>query len=67
MNKSSTGGVSVFTVLFLLFLGLRLGGVISWPWIWVFAPVWIPFAIGLVCIIVYIAISLSRKRRGSKR
>lgn len=30
------------TGLFLLFLGLKLGGAISWSWWWVTAPIWGP-------------------------
>lgn len=29
------------SLLFLLFLGLKLGGLITWSWIWVTAPLWI--------------------------
>ncbi len=25
-----------------LFIGLKLGGVIDWPWLWVLSPLWIP-------------------------
>jgi hypothetical protein len=32
-------------LLFILFLGLKLTGFIAWSWIWVTAPLWIPFAI----------------------
>jgi len=35
---------------FNLFIGLRLGGVISWSWLWVVAPLWIPLLLGLVVI-----------------
>lgn len=28
-------------LLFLVFLGLKLGGVIAWSWLWVTAPLWI--------------------------
>ena len=33
------------TLLFLLFLGLKLGGAITWSWWAVFAPIWVPLAI----------------------
>lgn len=29
----------------LLFLGLKFFGVVSWPWLWVLAPFWLPFAL----------------------
>jgi len=37
--------VSFSGLLFLLFLGLKLTGYITWAWIWVTAPLWIPLAI----------------------
>ena len=41
-NKSKNNGIGLTGLLFLLFLGLKLAGFINWPWIWVFAPLWIP-------------------------
>lgn len=38
-------GVGFGTLLFLLFLGLKLGGVIAWSWLWVFAPLWITLVV----------------------
>ena len=32
------GRVPLTTILFVVFLVLKLCGVIDWPWIWVFAP-----------------------------
>lgn len=37
-----------FTLLALLFIGLKLTGVIAWSWVWVLAPIWIPLALVLV-------------------
>lgn len=54
MSKTTTevlnGGVSLFSLLFVAFITLKLSGAVSWPWIWVLAPLWIPYAlaIGLV-------------------
>jgi len=38
------GGGGLFT-LFLVFLVLKLTGVIAWSWWWVTAPLWGPFAL----------------------
>jgi hypothetical protein len=43
-SNSADGGVGFFSLLFLLFLGLKLGGVIDWSWWWVTAPLWAPAA-----------------------
>lgn len=39
------------TLLTILFITLKLCNVISWSWVWVLAPLWIPFAITLLAII----------------
>lgn len=44
MKKStSSSGISLTTVLFLIFLILKLTGNIDWSWWWVTSPLWIPF------------------------
>ena len=35
-------------LLFLLFLGLKLAGEITWPWVWICAPLWLPASLGLL-------------------
>lgn len=54
---TSGGGIGVCTVLFLIFLVLKLCGVITWSWWWVTAPLWIPFAlfVGICLVVVLIA------------
>ena len=54
---NSSGGIGISTVLFLIFLVLKLIGTISWSWWWVFAPLWIPFALifGFLILTVVIA------------
>lgn len=58
-NNTSKGGVGVCTVLFLIFLVLKLTGTIAWSWWWVCAPIWIPIA--LVVIIGFIIGLIARK------
>ena len=55
MNRD-TGGVSFLGLLTLLFIGLKLTGYITWSWIWVLAPLWIPISIALVFLSVGILI-----------
>ena len=58
MNKQVTIGNSWFApVLGLIFVTLKLTNVIDWPWLWVLAPFWIPFAIFLVAFITLITIA----------
>lgn len=55
-NKSnSSNGLGLGTVLFLIFMTLKLTNYIDWSWWWITAPLWIPIAIiaivGLVAIL----------------
>lgn len=43
---------SICWILFIVFLILKLTGEITWSWWWVTAPLWIPFSISIVVIIV---------------
>lgn len=55
-NKNSITVSELFLILLtIVFVTLKLCKVITWSWIWVLAPLWIPFSIGLViCIILFI-------------
>jgi hypothetical protein len=54
-DKKTTSGVGVGTVLFLVFLTLKLaevGPVANWSWWWVTSPLWIPLALGTAIIAI---------------
>jgi len=34
-----------FGSLLLIFVGLKLGGLLDWPWVWVLAPLWLPVVV----------------------
>lgn len=51
-HSSSSFGLG--TVLFLVFLILKLTHNIDWSWWWVTAPLWIPFCIWLIVFILLI-------------
>jgi fatty acid desaturase len=40
------------TLLLVLFVALKLTGVITWSWWWVLAPLWIPLGLILVVLLV---------------
>lgn len=53
--SGSSGGVGICTVLFLIFLVLKLTGTITWSWWWVTAPLWAPFVAFLtLCVLVFV-------------
>ena len=46
-------GGSLPTMLLILFLTLKMIGVIAWSWVWVLSPVWIPLGFAMIlCIVV---------------
>lgn len=49
-SSSSTGGIGFAGMLAILFIGLKLGHVITWSWLWVLAPLWIPALILLIVV-----------------
>lgn len=51
-SGSTGGGIGVFGLLGVVFVTLKLTGVINWSWLWVTAPFWGGFAL----LIIFIAI-----------
>lgn len=41
-------------MLTLLFIALKLTGVIAWSWLWVFSPIWLVTALVIVGCIIYV-------------
>lgn len=64
MSKSSAshtsgGGIGCGGVLTLLFAGLKLSGLIDWPWVWVLSPLWISAIITVLAILLAIMITIA--------
>ena len=64
-TKMSGNGIGIGTVLFLIFLTLKLAGIgqiANWSWWWVTSPLWIPIlliiAIFLIAFIVAMFVKL---------
>lgn len=53
-NSNSGGGIGLCGVIFIVLLILKLFGVISISWWWVFSPLIIGFVIGLFFLIILI-------------
>ncbi len=56
-NSSSSGGIGVCGLMGVMFTGLKIAGVINWPWIWVLAPFWIPLALGVIFLLILLVIA----------
>ena len=56
-NSNSGGGIGLCGIIFIILLTLKLFGLISISWWWVFSPLIIGFAIGVIFLIILILIS----------
>ena len=56
-TDSKSNGLSLSSVLFLIFLVLKLCGIIHWPWVLVLAPIWLPFVIFIFVTIIMFLIA----------
>lgn len=45
-------GPGVLSILLVAFIVLKLCGVITWSWLWVLSPLWIPIALVLVILLI---------------
>ena len=56
--------IGFFGLLTILFVALKLTGVIAWSWVWVLAPMWIGIVIWFVImfIILYSTYTVGRKK-----
>lgn len=52
-DKPSRSGVSFTGLLFLVFLTLKLCGVIDWSWWWVTAPLWVPLVVVVLVLLIF--------------
>ena len=55
--------VGFLGLLTILFIGLKLTGYIAWSWIWILAPIWIPFIIALV-MVLFLGVYLKLTKHG---
>ena len=49
-KKVTIHSLNFFEFLALVFIGMWLAGLITWPWVWVLAQLWLP-----VCLIILFA------------
>lgn len=56
--KANASGISFCGLLTIVFIVLKLTGFISWPWVWVLAPLWLSWVIVIAIIVIAIVIAL---------
>lgn len=65
MTSQTNSGIGFFGLLAIVFIVLKLTGVINWSWWWVLAPLWLPasifFVIALFALIMYFIFQRGKK------
>ena len=51
-SSKSSGGLGLCSVLTIVFIVLKLVGVINWSWLWVLSPLWIEIIIVIVLLTI---------------
>lgn len=51
-SEKTSGGIGFCGLLAIVFIALKLTGHITWSWLWVLSPIWIPPAIVIMVVIV---------------
>lgn len=70
MSSNTNGkrdGIGFASLLFLVFLVLKLTYVIDWSWWWITAPLWGPFVIVVVIMGIVVAVAATRSRKKADR
>lgn len=66
-NKTTTtagsGGIGFAGLLSIVFIVLKLCGVISWSWLWVLSPIWISWILFLIVLVIVVIVVLMTKMK----
>ena len=60
-TKAKQGGLGIVSILTIVFIVLKLSGVIKWHWIWVLSPIWIS---ALTAVILFAGILIGGSAAG---
>lgn len=63
-DNSSSGGIGFAGLLTIVFITLKLTGVIDWSWWWVWSPLYISALIVIAIVLIIIAIEVVKSSRG---
>lgn len=64
-SNVQSGGIGFGGLLAVLFIGLKLTGHITWSWVWVLSPLWIPLAFLLVLFLIVGVLAAIAHSQGS--
>lgn len=59
MKEVTYSGVGFCDLLCIVFIVLKLLGIITWSWLWVLCPIWIPAIFIIIIAIISAAVSVT--------
>lgn len=65
-SSSSSAGIGFTGLLQLVFITLKLCGVINWPWKYVLIPLWIDIAVVVVILLVVMILAIRKVDKENK-
>lgn len=66
-EQVASNGLGLGTVLFIVFLILKLINVIDWSWWWVTAPLWIPIGLAIMIFIVKALVIIAKEIKSKRQ
>ena len=62
-TKTKQGELGIVSILTIVFIVLKLSGVIKWNWIWVLSPIWIS---ALTAVVLFAGILIGGRLKNGK-
>lgn len=66
-NNTKVVGLGFFDALTIVFIVLKLCGIITWSWVWVLAPLWGQIALIILIVVVGVPIVLVKNKIHDKK
>jgi membrane protein YdbS with pleckstrin-like domain len=65
-KNTSSSGLGLSTVLTIIFVVLKLVGVIAWSWWWVLSPILIDIGLTIIVLVIYAIYVAHENKRNNK-
>jgi hypothetical protein len=66
-RNSSSSGIGICGVLTIVFVVLKLVGVINWSWLWVLCPLWIDIVFAIIVLVIFAIVDRKTKNNRKSR
>ena len=63
-NKQASGGIGFTGLLTIVFIILKLCGIITWSWWWVLYPLWISAILWVIVVVIVLLVGEWKNGRG---